>query len=163
VGLVEGASWQEIVEGLQGGAPQLRLMVVDGINGATVLDDTYNSSPQSTLAALNLLDELDGRKIAVLGDMLELGSYEHEGHVKVGRRVIDSADVLITVGRLGRIIGKEAMRWGMSPGAVHLLEDNAQAIELLTQIVAPGDVVLVKGSRGMLMEEIVMALARSRS
>jgi UDP-N-acetylmuramoyl-tripeptide--D-alanyl-D-alanine ligase len=160
VGLVEGEGWQEIVEGLQGGAPQLRLVAVDGINGSTLLDDTYNASPQSTLAALNLLDELDGRKIAVLGDMLELGSYEREGHHKVGRRVIDSADVLITVGRLGHIIGKEALRWGMPSSAVHLLEDNAQAIELLTQIVAAGDVVLVKGSRAMQMEEIVAALAR---
>ena len=102
VGLVEGESWQEIVEGLQRGSPQLRLVAVDGINGSTLLDDSYNASPQSTLAALNLLDELEGRKIAVLGDMLELGNYEEEGHRKVGLRVIDSADVLITVGRLGR-------------------------------------------------------------
>jgi UDP-N-acetylmuramoyl-tripeptide--D-alanyl-D-alanine ligase len=160
VGLAEGESWQEIVEGLQRGSPQLRLVAVDGVSGSTLLDDTYNASPQSTLAALNLLDELDGRKIAVLGDMLELGSYEEEGHRKVGLRVIDSADVLITVGRLARIIGVEALRWGMSPDTVHMLEDNAQAIELLTQIIAPGDVILVKGSRAMRLEEIVMALAR---
>ena len=104
VGLVEGESWQEIVEGLQGGTPQLRLVAVDALNGSTLLDDTYNASPQSTLAALNLLDELKGRKIAVLGDMLELGNYERDGHRKVGLRVIDSADVLITVGELARII-----------------------------------------------------------
>ncbi len=160
VGLVEGESWQDIVEGLQGGSPQLRLVAVDGISGSTLLDDTYNASPQSTLAALTLLDELDGRKIAVLGDMLELGVYEQEGHYKVGLRVIDSADVLITVGMLGRIIGQEALRWGMPPSAVHILEDNEQAIRLLTGIVASGDVILIKGSRGMLMEEIVMALTR---
>ena len=160
VGLVEGASWQEIVDGLQGGTPQLRLVAADGINASTLLDDTYNASPQSTLAALNLLDELDGRKIAVLGDMLELGMYEAEGHRKVGLRVIDSVDVLISVGKLGRIIGKEALRWGMSSDTVFMLEDNARAIELLTQIIAPGDVVLVKGSRSMQMEEIVTALAR---
>jgi UDP-N-acetylmuramoyl-tripeptide--D-alanyl-D-alanine ligase len=160
VGLIEGESWQEIVEGLQGGSPQLRLVAVDGIRGSTLLDDTYNSSPQSTLAALNLLDELDGRKIAVLGDMLELGSYEEEGHRKVGLRVIDSADILITVGRLGRIIGQEAQRWGMPASDVHMLEDNTQATELLTEIVAPSDVILVKGSRALHLEEVVMALAR---
>lgn len=160
VGLVEGESWQEIVEGLQGGSPQLRLVAVDGIRDSTLLDDTYNSSPQSTLAALNLLDELDGRKIAVLGDMLELGSYEEEGHRKVGLRVIDSVDILITVGRLGRIIGQEAKKWGLPASAVHLLEDNSQAIELLMEIVAPSDVILVKGSRALHLEEVVMALAR---
>lgn len=162
VGLVEGESWQEIVEGLQKVSPQLRLVAVDGINNSTVLDDTYNASPQSTFAALNLLDELDGRKIAVLGDMLELGTYEQDGHRKVGLRVIDSVDVLITIGRLGRIIAQEAQRWGFSPSAVHVLENNAQAIELLNEIVAPDDVVLVKGSRAMRLEEVVMALARPR-
>jgi UDP-N-acetylmuramoyl-tripeptide--D-alanyl-D-alanine ligase len=160
VGLVEGESWQEIVGGLQGGSPQLRLVAVDGINGSTLLDDTYNASPQSTLAALNLLDELDGRKIAVLGDMLELGSYEEEGHRKVGLRVIDSVDMLITIGRLGRIIAEEAQRWGFPPSTVHVLDDNAQAIELLREVVSPDDVILVKGSRALHLEEVVMALAR---
>jgi UDP-N-acetylmuramoyl-tripeptide--D-alanyl-D-alanine ligase len=160
VGLVEGESWQDIVEGLQGGSPQLRLVAVSGINGSTLLDDTYNASPQSTFAALNLLDELDGRKIAVLGDMLELGSYEDEGHRKVGLRVIDSVDILITIGQLARIIGEEAKRWGLSPSVVHTLEANSQAIELLREIVAPEDVILVKGSRALQMEEVVMALAR---
>jgi UDP-N-acetylmuramoyl-tripeptide--D-alanyl-D-alanine ligase len=160
VGLVEGESWQEIIEGLQRGSPQLRLVAVDGINGSTLLDDSYNASPQSTLAALNLLDELDGRKIAVLGDMLELGNYEEEGHRKVGLRVIDSVDVLITVGRLGRIIAKEAQRWGFPPSSVYVLDDNAQTIELLQEIIMPGDIVLVKGSRALHLEEVVMALAR---
>lgn len=160
VGLVEGESWQEIVDGLQGGTPQLRLVAVDGIRGSTLLDDTYNASPQSTLAALNLLDELDGRKIAVLGDMLELGSYEEEGHRKVGLRVIDSVDLLITIGDLGRIIGEEAQRWGFPESAVFMLADNSQAIELLKDIVGGGDVILVKGSRALQMEEVVMALAR---
>jgi UDP-N-acetylmuramoyl-tripeptide--D-alanyl-D-alanine ligase len=161
VGLVEGLTWQEIIEGLRGVEPsaQLRLVAVSGPKGATILDDTYNASPASTLAALNLLDELDGRKIAVLGDMLELGNYECEGHEKVGMRVLEVADVLITVGPLGRIIGETALRWGMSADQVHIVEDNAQAIALLTQVVTGADVVLVKGSRGMAMEEIVTALS----
>jgi UDP-N-acetylmuramoyl-tripeptide--D-alanyl-D-alanine ligase len=73
VGLVEGLTWQEIIEGLRGVEPsdQLRLVAVTGPDGATILDDTYNASPASTIAALNLLDELEGRRIAVLGDMLE--------------------------------------------------------------------------------------------
>jgi UDP-N-acetylmuramoyl-tripeptide--D-alanyl-D-alanine ligase len=160
VGLVEGLTWQEIIEGLRTPAAQLRLVAVPGPQGSTILDDTYNSSPVSALAALNLLAELEGRKIAVLGDMLELGDYEQEGHEKVGMRALEVADVLITVGRLGRIIGETALRWGMPAGQVHIVETNAEAVALLDEMVAPDDVILVKGSRALKMEEIVNALVR---
>lgn len=158
VGLVEGLTWQEIIEGLRGPSAQLRLVAVPGPRGAIILDDTYNASPASTIAALNLLDELDGRKIAVLGDMLELGYYEQEGHEKVGMRALEVADIIITVGPLGRIIGETALRWGMSDDQVHIVEDNTQAIALLEKMVTGNDVILVKGSRGMRMEEIVSSL-----
>ncbi|MCP4539060.1 MAG: UDP-N-acetylmuramoyl-tripeptide--D-alanyl-D-alanine ligase [Chloroflexi bacterium] len=160
VGLVEGLTWQEIVEGLRGPSAQLRLVAVPGPGGAIILDDTYNASPASTIAALNLLDELDGRKIAVLGDMLELGHYEQEGHEKVGMRALDVADIIITVGSLGQIIGEAALRWGMPSDRVHIVENNAQAIALLEQMVTGDDVILVKGSRGMRMEEIVSTLGQ---
>jgi len=160
VGLIEGLTWQEIIEGLRSPAAQLRLVSVPGPKGSIVLDDTYNASPASTLAALNLLDELDGRKIAVLGDMLELGDYEREGHEKVGMRALEVADVLITIGPRGQIIGETAMRWGMAPEKVHILEDNEEAITLLQEMVTGDDVILVKGSRAMKMEEIVSALGR---
>jgi len=159
VGLVEGLTWQEIVEGLRSPSSQLRLVAVTGPRGSTILDDTYNASPASTIAALNLLDDLEGRKIAVLGDMLELGDYEREGHEKVGMRAIEVVDVLVTVGPRGRIIGETALRWGMPPDQVHILEDNEAVIRLLKDLVRPGDVILVKGSRAMRMEEIVNALA----
>lgn len=167
VGLVEGLAWEEIMNGLRDQSAQLRLVAVPGPAGSTILDDTYNSSPASCIAALSLLDELMGRKggvgrkIAVLGDMYELGSYQEEGHKIVGRRVPDVADLLVTVGSLGRIIGEEALRTGMPAGAVHLVETNARAIELLRSIIERGpggDRILVKGSRGLAMEEIVTAL-----
>jgi UDP-N-acetylmuramoyl-tripeptide--D-alanyl-D-alanine ligase len=113
------------------------------------LDDTYNASPASTIAALNLLGELEGRKIAVLGDMLELGDYEEEGHQKVGMRALEVADILITAGSRGRIIGEAALRWGMPAERVHIFEGNAEAIALLEETVTSDDVVLVKGSRAM--------------
>lgn len=157
VGLVEGQSWEEIIDGLRGAA-QLRLVVVPGLRGSTILDDTYNASPTSTIAALNLLEELEGRKIAVLGDMLELGSYEEEGHRKVGRRALDVAAVLITVGERGRLIAEEALAWGMEREKVFVEENNDSAIACLREMIAPGDIILVKGSRGMEMEEIVNEL-----
>jgi UDP-N-acetylmuramoyl-tripeptide--D-alanyl-D-alanine ligase len=160
VGLVEGLTWQEIVEGLRAPSPQLRLVAVPGPRGSTILDDTYNASPASTIAALNLLDELGGRKIAVLGDMLELGDYEREGHEKVGMRALEVVDLLITVGPRGRIIGETALRWGMPAGQVHMVEDAAAAIDLLESLVAEDDVILVKGSRALRLEQVVAALGR---
>jgi len=158
VGLTEGQPWGGIVAGLRDIAMQLRLIATPGVKGSTIIDDSYNSSPTSTLAALNLLAELKGRKIAVLGSMLELGSYEEEGHRKVGRRVAEAADKLVAVGTLGAIIGREAVAIGMDEDNVFFAEDNQQAVQFLQDIVASGDLILVKGSRGMQMEEIVALL-----
>jgi UDP-N-acetylmuramoyl-tripeptide--D-alanyl-D-alanine ligase len=158
VGLVEGESWEEIVAGLWDVTEQLRLVAIHGIKGSTILDDTYNASPASTIAALNLLEEMSGRKIVALGDMLELGDFEEEGHRKVGRRVVDVVSILITVGPRGRIIGQEALACGMAEGDVFMVDDNEQAIAQLRQIVGQDDIMLIKGSRGMKMEEIVAAL-----
>jgi UDP-N-acetylmuramoyl-tripeptide--D-alanyl-D-alanine ligase len=125
VGLVDGLSWAEIVAGLQMLAGQLRLVAVNGINDSTLIDDTYNASPASTVAALNLLADISpaagGRRVAVLGDMRELGSYETEGHKIVGRRAADVLDVLVTVGELGASIGAEAREAGFPPANLHIL------------------------------------------
>lgn len=158
VALNEGLAWQEIMAGLMDVSAQLRLIATPAIRGALLLDDTYNASPKSTIAALNLLAELKGRRIAVLGDMLELGALEDEGHRKVARRAIEVVSRLIAVGRRGRIIGEEALACGMSPEDVVIVENNAQAIGILSDWIQEGDIILVKGSRGMHMEDIVQAL-----
>lgn len=158
VGVTEGQPWGQIVAGLRDVAVQLRLIATPGMRGSTIIDDSYNAGPTSSLAALNLLAELEGRKIAVLGDMLELGSFEEEGHRKVGRRVAAVVDKLVTVGALGAMIGWEAIAIGMPKSDVLFAENNQQAIEVLQDLVAPGDLILVKGSRGMQMEEIVAEL-----
>ncbi|MDH4207962.1 MAG: UDP-N-acetylmuramoyl-tripeptide--D-alanyl-D-alanine ligase [Anaerolineae bacterium] len=155
VGLVEGLPWGQIVAGLRHIEVQLRLIATPGIKGTTIIDDSYNASPASSLAALNLLAELKGRKIAVLGDMLELGSYQEEGHRKVGRRAAEVVDKLVTVGELGAAIGQEAITLGMEEADVLFAEDNQQAIDLLSGLLEPGDIVLIKGSRAMHMEDIV--------
>jgi UDP-N-acetylmuramoyl-tripeptide--D-alanyl-D-alanine ligase len=98
--------------------------------------------------------------------MYELGSHEEEGHKLVGRKVRDVADVLVTVGALGRMIGQEALQVGMPAEAVHMVQTNAEAIDLLrslTKAGAAGDKILVKGSRGLAMEEIVSTLQEGES
>jgi UDP-N-acetylmuramoyl-tripeptide--D-alanyl-D-alanine ligase len=159
VGVVEGLSWDEIVEGLRGGE-QLRLKPVSAVNGAILLDDTYNSSPAAAIAALDLLDELEGPKIAVLGDMLELGAHEVEGHRRVAERVVEVVSILITIGERGRLIGEHARALGMPAERVLHLDGNEAAAAYLSRTLQAGDKVLVKGSRGMAMEQIVEALAR---
>ena len=158
VGLAEGLNWQEIITGLRSGHIQLRLVAVHTESGALLLDDTYNASPQSMLAALNLLDEMDGRKVAVLGDMLELGPYEWKGHEMVGRRAAEVADELITVGERGHMMADAARRVGFDPARITELDDTDQAIDFLRGHLRNGDVVLIKGSRGMQMDRIVAAL-----
>jgi UDP-N-acetylmuramoyl-tripeptide--D-alanyl-D-alanine ligase len=161
VGLVQGLAWEEIMAGLQTlpDTTQLRLVAAPGPNGSTLLDDTYNASPASTIAALNLLDDLTARrKIAVLGDMLELGSYEEEGHRKVGCRAADIVDVLIVIGRRAGFIAQEAQACGLEAEAIMAFDDRRPAIDYLRQILGPQDVVLVKGSNAMKLDEIVAAL-----
>ena len=162
VGIAEGLNWQEIVNGLRAGHTQLRLAAVRAQSGALLLDDTYNASPQSMLAALNLLGEMNGRKIAVLGDMLELGRYEWQGHEMVGRRAAEIVDQLVTLGERGRMIAAAACRVGFSPEKVTELNDSEQAINHLKEYLQSNDVVLVKGSRGMRMDRIVAALEAQR-
>lgn len=159
LGLVEGYNWEEIVTGLQNTPAQIRLVVVAGINGCTVIDDTYNASPASTIAALNLLDDLEperqGRRVAVLGDMLELGHFTDEGHQLVGRRTADVVDLLVTVGELGRAIGEEAIAAGLAKDCVQMLPEHEMTIAYLQQHIVQDDLVLVKGSRAVGMDVIV--------
>ncbi len=162
VGLADGLDWQDIVMGLRFGPMQLRLVAVRSQVGALILDDTYNASPQSTLAALNLLDELDGRKVAVLGDMLELGQYERQGHEMVGIRAAEIADVLITVGNRARIIAQAARSAGLLPAQVIEVESTQQAVNVLVSFLTAKDVVLIKGSHGMRMDTIAPVLEMER-
>jgi UDP-N-acetylmuramoyl-tripeptide--D-alanyl-D-alanine ligase len=158
VGLVEGLTWDEIVRGLQESQAQLRLVAVRAENGALILDDTYNASPESTLAALNLLDEIQGRHIAVLGDMLELGQYEREGHERVGARAAEVADVLVTFGVRAHLIAESARRAGMGKSVVHEFEDMDAMIAWLNKNLTGDDAMLVKGSHSLRLDQVVSAM-----
>lgn len=156
-----GLAMEEILAGLEGEQTQLRLYTIPGPHGSVLIDDTYNSSPQSALAALNLLADLDAtRRVAVLADMLELGAYELEGHTLVGERAAQVLDRLYTYGRRARVIADAAVDAGMARGHVAVFgpdEKDALAARLRAELRA-GDVVLIKGSRGMRMEDFVAAL-----
>jgi UDP-N-acetylmuramoyl-tripeptide--D-alanyl-D-alanine ligase len=166
VGLVEDLSWDEITRGLQENKAQFRLVAARAENGALVLDDTYNATPESTLAALSLMLDLapgqvvgtGGRRIAVLGDMLELGQYEQIGHEKVGARAAEVADILITLGQRAHIIAEAAAKAGMSREAIHEYDEIGPVSDWLKQNLSAGDVALIKGSRGLRMDQIVATL-----
>lgn len=161
-GVAAGLSVEEIAAGLEGfeGGP-MRLWVSTVCGGRlTLIDDAYNSSPASAKAALEVLSSFGrARKVAVLGDMLELGPYERTGHLEVGRAVADAGvSLLMTVGKASRMIGEAAASSASPPSCVYHCEDNRAAVEILRKELQPGDVVLVKGSRAMHMEEIVREL-----
>ncbi|HEX9388786.1 MAG TPA: UDP-N-acetylmuramoyl-tripeptide--D-alanyl-D-alanine ligase, partial [Anaerolineales bacterium] len=162
VGLMEGMNWQEILEGLNQGHTQLRLAAVRSQTGALLLDDTYNASPESMLAALNLLDELEGRKVAVLGDMLELGPYERGGHEMVGLRAAQVVNVLLTLGERAHMIADAARRAGMKKSSIVEFNEFEPLIDWLKVNLTKEDAVLIKGSHGLRMDRIA-SLLESRS
>jgi UDP-N-acetylmuramoyl-tripeptide--D-alanyl-D-alanine ligase len=133
-------------------------MAVRSKTGALILDDTYNASPESMLAALNLLDEMDGRKIAVLGDMLELGQYEKQGHEMVGMRAAQVAKLLLTLGPRARMIADAARRAGLKPSQILEFEQPEPIMDWLNKNLKSNDAVLIKGSRGLRMDRITATL-----
>ena len=152
-GVVDGLSVAETAAALSEAQIPTRLVACRGRNGSTIIDDTYNASPASMLAALDLLGESKGRKIAVLGDMRELGGAEAEGHRDVGRRAAEVADVIYAVGDLGRWIGDAAIQTGHD--GVHIVLDKGEIAPALLLELQPGDVVLLKASRAMAFETLL--------
>jgi UDP-N-acetylmuramoyl-tripeptide--D-alanyl-D-alanine ligase len=131
-----------------------------GIGGSIIINDTYNANPASVKASLGVLSVAPGRKIAVLGDMRELGSLTEEGHREIGRYIVEKGiDYLLTVGELARWIGEEARRRGMdSAKGLFSTCTNQEAGEKLRSLLREGDVVLLKGSRIMALEEVAESL-----
>ena len=136
-----------------------RLRARRGPDDTLILDDSYNASPPSMLAALGVLAETPGRRIALLGDMLELGSAEAEGHRIVGERAAQVANVLFTTGARGRLIAEAAAAAGMK-GVQHF-DSKDDVLEALRAILGRGDVLLVKASHGIALHTVVEALAEA--
>jgi UDP-N-acetylmuramoyl-tripeptide--D-alanyl-D-alanine ligase len=148
----------EIVRGLGTGfrAPHRTHLMHAG--SWRILDDSYNASPDSMAAALELLATLPGRHVAVLGEMLELGDRTDESHREVGRRAAQLADRLLVVGVGARLIGEEAIEAGMPAEAVEFAPDRDAAVKGLEGSLQPNDTILVKASRGPALDLLVDAL-----
>lgn len=158
VGKFLGFPLPAMVQALAGHTPPPgRMRLIPGLRESLIIDDTYNSSPAAAAAALSALSLVGGkgRRIAVLGDMLELGRYSTAEHKQVGKDVAEAADVLLTVGFRARDIAEGALMGGMKESAIHQYEDAAQAGKELEQMLQAGDVILIKGSQSMRMERAV--------
>ncbi|WP_418790569.1 UDP-N-acetylmuramoyl-tripeptide--D-alanyl-D-alanine ligase [Phosphitispora sp. TUW77] len=163
VGFEAGVSLSEIKNGLMNARlTSMRLSIIEGAR-ATVIDDSYNANPVSVKAALEILAEMgrDKRKIAILGDMYELGTRVYEGHREVGETAADrQVEVLVTVGELAREIALGAALTENPPAEIISFNTAGETREILAKVVRKGDVVLVKGSRGVKMESIVEYLLK---
>ena len=140
--------------------PPGRMRLLKGINNSMIIDDTYNSSPFACQAALKTLREIKsgGRKIAVLGDMLELGKHTEEAHKNIGKIAKENCDVLVVVGPRSQNIKSGALDAEMKQENIFEFLDSLQAGEFVKKIIQKGDLILVKGSQGMRMERIVEAI-----
>ncbi|MBB6217009.1 UDP-N-acetylmuramoyl-tripeptide--D-alanyl-D-alanine ligase [Anaerosolibacter carboniphilus] len=153
---VEMSFIQEALEEFGGSKMRLNIMMTK--EGIKIINDAYNASPDSMVSAISVLDKMiANRKIACLGDMLEMGEYTERGHYQVGAEIMNrqKIDMLVTVGSSAQHIAKGAKEHGFNEEQIFLCQDNHEAIEILKGILKHGDAVLIKGSRGMKMEEIV--------
>jgi len=137
-----------------------RMRLLRGIKESLLIDDTYNASPVAVMSALDALAgvEWGGRKVAILGDMMELGKYSHDAHVEVGKRAAEVCDVLVTVGVRARAIHDGARTTGFSEKVMHHFESSHDTSGKITEIIHENDVVLIKGSQSPRLEHITKAL-----
>lgn len=156
-GLVFGMNLVKIAEALSNYvSPNGRERIIRGVRHSVIIDDTYNASPTATKEALATLKSLDAkRKIAVLGDMLELGKYTFDEHQAIGRLIPESADLLFTVGIRAKIIAETAEKIGFSKKRIFVFTNIHEAAMQLQQKVSRGDLILIKGSQGVRMERVV--------
>ncbi len=152
-----GAPLSDMAAGLAAYVPVKGRMCVLHLDGMTVLDDTYNANPESMASALKTLSASRGRKIAVLGDMLELGEAGDREHMAIGRLAAEAGvDALISIGASSAKLSEGAAQAGLR--TAQAFTSKKEALEALKSILRDGDTVLVKGSRGVALEEIVEGL-----
>lgn len=161
VAINEGADLLSAVQALETfEAPPGRGRIIAGIKGATIIDDSYNASPVSMRATLEMLKDVptEGRRIAVLGDMKELGIHTNEEHEKLGRFAAATLDILVTVGPFAKGIAKGALAAEMSEKNILQFDDSREAGKFLESVISEGDLILVKGSQAIRMERVTEEL-----
>jgi UDP-N-acetylmuramyl pentapeptide synthase len=144
----------------------MRMEIVHLEGGKTLINDAYNANPRSMELALETLAEMKGkgRAIAVLGDMLELGSFTEEAHQQLGQKAGElSIDLVLTFGEQAPVVAESAIRHGLPPERAKVVKSHGEAISILKEILKEGDWVLLKGSRRMAMEKIVEGLTERRT
>ena len=158
VGLIYGLNLVEISELISANykPAKSRLNLISGVKNTYIMDDSYNASPISMKMALETVKDLQAkRKIAVLGDMLELGKYSIEAHQAVGELAKESVDILITVGPRGKFIAEAALAKGMPKNHVLSFDTSEEAGPEVQKIIKKGDLILIKASRAIGLEKIV--------
>lgn len=158
VGIAAGLDLDRIVAGLSEGWSAPHRAEVVRLRGVTVIDDSYNASPASVIAALDLLAGLPGRRVAVLGEMLELGDDHETGHRTVGTAAAAVVERLVVVGRDAGGIVQGAQEAGLPAEAIQHVPDGETALDALRPRLRDGDTLLVKASRGIELDRLVDAL-----
>jgi len=141
--------------------PRGRMNLLEGKNSSLIIDDSYNSSPIAAEEALKTLGEIRatrGRKIAVLGDMMELGRYSSEEHRKLGSKVSEVCEALVTVGIRARFIAEGALKKKMAKRSIYIFDTTEEAAEFLKDFVQADDIILVKGSQSVRLERAVLGI-----
>lgn len=155
VGINLNMTIEEIKDGLKDfQCTKNRLDIIKN-NNLTIIDSVYNASIDSMTAALNILGRYENRRIAILGDMFEMGEFAEFGHRQVGKAALNNVDILIAIGKDAEFIVKELKENNMNPDNLYHFETKEEAIENLDHIIKENDVILVKASRGMHLEKIV--------
>ena len=166
VGLVFGINLVRIVEDIQKyyAPPKHRMQIITREDGVNIVDDTYNASPIAMEAAIAAAEALSARrKVGVLGDMKELGAYSEAAHRTVGKRAGKIFDVLVVVGPEARYIADEANKEKRKKISVTSVPSVAEALELVPCLLKPGDLVLIKASRGIGLEKLVEKIAKAKN
>lgn len=159
-GIAMGINLVKISESIEKYRPIVhRMNIIRGIKNTIILDDCYNASPLSMKSALETFREIPAkRKVAVLGDMLELGDYTIEAHEKIGKEVVGVVDVLVCVGVAAKLIAESAIKHGFDKNNIVIFNTSEAARKMIKKEIKEGDLILIKASRAIKLDEIVEEL-----